>query len=238
MLVAAGSYLARDDIHDWIVARDPTCAEPGSLTPLDSTSLDADASSGAQDPSSGAQPADAVDGYAGSWWVPELADPRRDEEDKHTWHVAQLQTAPESRTLVLTLPRAQHVRLVCVINGLPESRVRYLMHGTVASRAVWGDDTAPATRALERLPAERMQSWQDAGGDLGNTTTVNLRIDAVVAGETVLSPDPDDCYLVASGFQMEPLADGERPQRPDPEGCLRAPAPYAGIAEVLIFVVE
>lgn len=123
-----------------------------------------------------------------------------------------------------------------VINGLPESRARYLMHGSVSSVSVWGDDSSRSVQSsLERLPAEQMQTAQNAGSDVGHTASIHIRIDAVASGETVLSNDPNDCSRDASG-QMEPLEDGETPQQVDGEGCLRAPAPYAGLAEVVIYV--
>lgn len=230
------TFTQRDRIHDWLVAQDPSCADTGQLVPLGAGALKADASSAALDPSFGQQPSDAVDGYAGSWWVPQLASPRRDPNDKHTWHVAQLKPQAASRTLVLDLPNARRVRLVCVVNGLGESRPRYLMHGTVASVTVWGDQSAKETQSLQRLPSEQMQEYQEAARDLGMTTRVSLRVDAVGSGETVLSYDPDDCFPEALGTQMDRLSDGETPQRPDDLGCLRAPVPSAGLSEVVVYV--
>ncbi len=236
-VVSGVTFWQRDRIHDWVVSQDPTCQEPGSLTPLSGDDLKADASSGAEDPSFGRQPSDAVDGYAGSWWVPDLGDPHANTEDKHTWHVAQLKRDPGTRTLVLDLGSKRDVRLVCVVNGLAESRTRYLMHGSVSSVTVWGDDSSRSVqRSLERLPAEQMQTFQDAAGDVGSTTSVHIRVDAVASGETVLSNDPDDCLADASGTQMNPLKDGETPQQVYADGCLRAPAPYAGLAEVVVYV--
>jgi hypothetical protein len=238
-VVSIGTFVARDPLHDWLVSQDPSCAEPGDLTPLSDRDLTADESMGAADPSFGKQPSDAVDGYAGSWWVPALADPHADPDDKHTWHVAQLQEDASTRTLVLDLDDEQDVRLVCVVNGLAESRTRYLMHGSVSAVTVWGEQRSGAKKqSLERLPAELMQTLQDAGTAIGKTSTIHLEVDAVASGETVLSNDPDDCYTAALGTQMNPLSDGETPQRVDQDGCIRAPVPQAGLAEVVVYVRE
>jgi hypothetical protein len=140
---------------------------------------------------------------------------------------------------VIDLGKTRHVRLVCVVNGLAESRERYLMHGSVSSITAWGADPADSEqRTLQRLPAEQMQTLQDAAGDLGETSTVHLRVDAVAAGETVITYDPDDCYIDPSVPSMDLLADGEKPQHLDPDGCIRAAAPYAGIAEVVVYVKD
>jgi hypothetical protein len=234
-LVSAVTFWPRDRLHDWVVSQDPTCQEPGSLAPLSGDDLKADGVSDAEDQ----QPSDAVDGYAGSWWVPELGNPRANVEDKNTWHVAQLQRDPGTRTLVLSLGGKRDVRLVCVINGLAESRTRYLMHGSVSSVTVWGDDSSGSVQtSLERLPTEQMQTFQDAGRDIGRTRSLHIRVDAVASGETVLSNDPNDCFPVARGFAMGQLEDGETPQRVYAEGCIRAPAPYAGLAEVVVYIAS
>jgi hypothetical protein len=80
-----------------------------------------------------------------------------------------------------------------------------------------------------------MQVFQEAGDDLGKTSSVHIRIDDVFAGHTVESFDPDDCHSYARN-RRESLPDGETAQERDAVGCIRAPVPIAGIAEVLLYV--
>lgn len=234
----------KDDIHRWLVARDPTCAEPGALVPVDVSRLEVTESAG--DPSArvaegGGSPEDAIDGYTGSWWVPDLESPRLNPQDKHTWHVARMATASEARTLTVVLPEKMDVRLVCVVSGLPESETRYRMHGSVRELAVWGSSSSESPTTLQRLGAERMSYYQDAGGEsIGSTVEVHLRVDSVFSGQTVETFDPDDCLppRPAAEYRMEVLADEETPQRRFAPGCIRAPVPAAGLAEVMIYVRE
>lgn len=233
----------KDDIYQWLVQRDPTCSEPAGLTPVDPVGVsepktDSSPPSGVE---GGASPRDAFDGYLGSWWVPHLESPRVDVNDRHTWHVARLAKDPESRTLIVTLPDELEVRLVCVVSGLPESETRYRMHGSVKDLTVWGadaiDDVSQST--LQRLGPQRMNYFQDAGGEaIGSTSTVQIRVDSVFSGETVEAFDPDDCLLGegAAEYRMETLADLETPQQRYGPGCIRAPVPAAGLAEIMIYV--
>lgn len=231
----------KDEIHRWLVSRDPTCAEPGDLVPVDGTQLRAAES--AEDASiqiaeGGATPEDAIDGYMGSWWVPDLDSPRADGNDRHTWHVARLSTVPEARTLTLTLPEQMDVRLVCVVSGLPESDTRYRMHGSVRALSIWGAFGDRSQSTLQRLGAQQMSYFQEAGGEsIGFTDEVHLRVDSVFSGQTVETFDPDDCLVAetAAEHRMASLADEETPQRRFAPGCIRAPVPAAGLAEVMIY---
>lgn len=245
----------KDDIQRWLTTVSPTCAEPGDLTPIE---LSPPAASGgtaaftSQAKEGGNEPGDAVDGYLGSWWVPVLDDPRVDPEDRDTWHVARLTDDAKARTLTLKLPQQMEVRLVCVVSGLPESAVRYRMLGSVRDIAVWGSGQAESASTLQRLGENQMSQFQEAGGaSIGETRQVHLRIDSVYSGETVESFDPDDCLpersedqpvtdedfgLFADDYRMDTLGDEETPQRRFEAGCLRAPVPVAGLAEVTIYV--
>lgn len=229
----------KEDIQDWLVSRDPTCQNPGDLSPVDTSTVVAE---GPTSPDSvvkegGGEPSDAVDGYSGSWWVPELLSPRGS-SDLDSWHMPHLGDET-SRTLTLTLTSVHDVELVCVVSGLPESRSRYEMHGSVRDIAVWGDDPAAASQnSLVRLGLGRMRLEQEAGSSLGRTKHVHIRIDNVYSGQSVETFEADDCRRGPKAYEerLPTLEDAETPQRRYLPGCIRAPVPVAGIAEVAIYV--
>jgi hypothetical protein len=86
-----------------------------------------------------------------------------------------------------------------------------------------------------------MNYFQEAGGgSIGRTEVVHLRIDSVYSGETTETFDPDDCLPQeeAVGYRMPTLPDRETPQQRYAPGCVRAPVPVAGLAEVKVYAPD
>jgi hypothetical protein len=221
-LVAWISWGFQDEIREKFVR--PTCATPSGLLQVPNDELRAD---GESDPGFTADA--AIDGYLGSLWVP----PRK--VDATNPHGAVFVDSTTRRTLTLKLPSSVDLRLVCVNNGLVNSETNYLNWGKARTVQVWAGnrrDHDPVVLAAN--PSTDMLDMQEVARDLGESSTVHLRVDDSYNGVTVETFDPDSCGVPDSEIVRRDV-DGERVELRYVDGCLRAAVPEAGISEVALY---
>jgi hypothetical protein len=142
--------------------------------------------------------------------------------------------------LTLKLRAPTDVELVCIVNGLSNTYTNYENWGRVRTVTIWKDDSADTkTAVLQSLGADTFPNAQFAARRLGTTTELHLRVEDAYAGLTQESYDPDVCFgkkapaiiakmSIPDGFIGEPRYS---------EGCIEAPSPNAGVADIYLYTV-
>lgn len=232
VIVALFLALRADDITDRALAANPTCASPAGLRPISGQEVTATGASFTGPDGFVYKAEKAVDGYGGTMWIPPLgADP-----NKHPIPV--FDTANDSNVLTLRLSSAQPVELVCVVNGLGNTYANYQNWGRVRTVEIWTTDpTHPRTTVLQSLGADTFPNAQFLARRLGVSSELHIRLVDAYAGLTQEFYDPDVCFEgaakgVLASMHVPPNLVGQ-PRYAD--GCIRAPAPYAGIADVYLY---
>lgn len=249
--------LAVDHYGDrWATQQDylnPSCAHPKGLRAVPSSSLAASGST--KDDEKFNRPSKAVDGYAGSVWLPPTKPPAEE-----TSHVLPVFDASTNTLSIKFLDGAHEVRLVCVNNGLGGEEKRFQNFGKVKSLKVWADnETSKAiTAALTSLPFERSGDLQDAGTDLGTAKIINLQVIDAYAGNTNIFHDPDVCESLVADDARREFDKGSRESSVTFEkyklryydehykridnnqplyepGCIVGATPSAGLSEVVLY---
>lgn len=223
LLVAVLTYAFRGPIAEYVAQADPTCTEPTGLVQVPRESIEV------KGPSDGAAYRDVNinDGYLGSLWVP----PRRPESLRENRAVF---FDDEGRSvLTVRLDEVTDVALVCVNNGIANNRDAYENWGRVRTVTTWVDKSSEGvTTTLASLPPDEMQTSQEIAADLDAIDHFNLRVRDAYGGSTIQGFDPNWC---GGRSVTVPRPGGESVQLRHPRGCLVAPAPRAGISELIVY---
>lgn len=232
VILLASTFFA-DRIAGAALLVNPTCDSPRGLKPIPKDQIltpGGTALAGVPGATSYA-PAEALDGYGGTLWIPELAP----STSKHP--VPEFAAGEKSR-LTIPLKSSHDVRLVCVVNGLANTYNNYENWGRVRTLRTWSDDDAnQQTVVLQSLGADNFPNAQFAGRDLGNTTHVVIELVDAYAGLTEESHDPDVC--VKKGWNPSPaITPQNNAQLEFDQGCLISAVPWAGLSEVYLYEAE
>ena len=231
LLLSAGAVLVTPHIADRIARLNPTCEKAQGLRPLAPDELSASGPSRSKHYAA----TSAVDGDAGTVWVP----PLRNLEDPtlkgfSPWVPVFFGTEQLS-TLTLTFKKPHDVSLVCVNNGFGAGDTRYENFGKVRTTMTWGDQgSAKVTAILSSFPVEDSDMLQRADADLGKVTSVHIRLIDAYAGRDVLTYDPDQCGKRTSGDSKYKV-DEDGVQHLYSAGCILSASPKAGLSEVAVY---
>jgi hypothetical protein len=218
------TFLAQDRIAGFLSR--PTCVQPTGLVEVPPSKIGA-AGPAQEDGDRSYPPANVLDAYLGTLWVPPLR------EESWGSHRAMYRPGEEDRTLTLRLPNDVDVELVCVNNGLAYSTTPYKNFGRARTVRTWIDESTDdaVTTTLASQASDDMQQLQEVGRGLGDAKRLYIRIDDAHPGETVETFDPNAC-----GEPSEERRVGrEVVQLRYERGCIAIASPYAGLSDVVVY---